>query len=110
MAEIRLRQSTQEDYDFLYTLHRAALKDYVDQIWGWDEAWQAAHFLEKFDLSAKRIIQQDGEDIGCMAVMDEDDHIFLSYLALALYERLGFVVTDTTEMHFMMIAHPPPLV
>jgi ribosomal protein S18 acetylase RimI-like enzyme len=50
--------------------------------WGWDEDWQAAHFCENFDLSGKRIIQQAWTDIGCLAVHDEEDHIFLSYIAL----------------------------
>lgn len=146
MAEIRLRQATHEDYDFLYELHRAALREYVEKTWGWNEAWQAAYFGEKFDVSGRRIIQQDGEDIGCLAVIDEGDCLFLSYIALApeyqgrgigsqlieelllqgrerqvpvrlrvlkanpaqaLYERLGFTVTDTTETHYLMIARRP---
>jgi ribosomal protein S18 acetylase RimI-like enzyme len=82
MVEPILRDATPEDVDFLYELHRAALKKYIELTWGWDEEWQVEHFLSNFDVSWKRIIQVDGEDIGCLAVVDEGDAIFLSYIAL----------------------------
>jgi ribosomal protein S18 acetylase RimI-like enzyme len=81
-VEPTLRDATPEDFDFLYELHRAALKDYVEQTWGWDEAWQAERFRRKFDINHRRIIQKSGEDIGCLAVMEDDDGFFISYIAL----------------------------
>ncbi len=83
MTEITLRDATQEDFAFLYELHRSALKEYIDLTWGWDEDWQADYFRRKFDTTGKRIIQHDGVDIGCLAVVDKADQIFLSYIALA---------------------------
>jgi ribosomal protein S18 acetylase RimI-like enzyme len=145
MAEISLRDATDEDYAFLYRLHREALKDYIDQTWGWNEDWQAAYFRENFDLTGKSIIQQGGQNIGCIAVLDEGQHIFLSYIALvpshqrmgigtrliekvlqqgremqkpvtlkvlktnpawALYSRLGFSITRTSDTHYLMTAFP----
>lgn len=141
--DIKLREATPLDYEFLYELHRESLKEYIDQTWGWDEAWQQAHFQENFDLSGKKIIECEGVRIGCIAVLDEGDHIFFSYIALktayqrqgigtqliedvlasaaerkipvnlkvlrmnparALYERLGFKVTSTTDTHIFMRA------
>ncbi len=90
MTEISLRDATDEDYEFLYRLHREALKDYIDQTWGWDEDWQAAYFRKNFDLTGKKIIQQGGQDVGCIAVLDESEHIFLSYIALVpSHQRMG---------------------
>jgi len=82
MVELSLRDATRGDYDFLYELHRAALKETIERTWGWDEDWQAERFRSKFDVTRRRIILQDGEHIGCLAVVDQDDGIFLSYLAL----------------------------
>ncbi len=83
MAEITLRKATNEDFEFLYDLHRQTLREYVDQTWGWDEEWQAGYFRSRFDISDKRIVQQDGVDIGCLHIEDRGDQIFLSYIALA---------------------------
>jgi hypothetical protein len=40
----QLRPATAADYDFLYQLKVAALKEYVAATWGWDEAYQRQHF------------------------------------------------------------------
>lgn len=79
---ISLRAAKEEDYEFLYRLHRETLRDAIDQTWGWDEGWQAHHFREKFDIARKKIIQQDDIDIGCLEVRDKGDHIFIAYIAL----------------------------
>ena len=90
MMDVTLRDANLQDYKFLYSLHRETLKEYIDQTWGWDEAWQQAHFQKKFDLSGKRIIECEGVSIGCIAVLGEGDHIFLSYIALKTdYQRRG---------------------
>lgn len=142
-AKINLRDAVEDDYDFLYDLHLQALKAYIEQTWGWDEAWQKAHFHEHFNLVGKRIIQYKGVNIGCLAVHDEGEYLFLAYIALmpsyqgkgigsqlirkiletgsslnkvvtlkvlktnparVLYERLGFIVTDETNTHYLMVA------
>jgi len=88
--EINLRDATEQDYEFLYDLHRETLKEYVGQTWGWDEDWQANYFREKFDVSGRRIIQQNGADIGCITVRDKGTHIFLAYIALVpAFQRKG---------------------
>lgn len=142
-SEITLRPAVEKDYKFLYQLHRQTLKLSIQETWGWDEEWQRAHFQQHFDLTGKDIIQHNGRDIGCLTVLDEEDHIFLSYIAIApefqnygigtrlirevlakggrsskpvtlkvlktnparvLYERLGFVITKTTDTHYLMRA------
>jgi ribosomal protein S18 acetylase RimI-like enzyme len=144
-SKVTLRPAVSADYDFLYDLHRQTLKRAIQETWGWDEAWQRAHFQQHFDLTGKNIIQQNGRDIGCLKVLDEGDHIFLSYIAITpefqnrgigtrlirevlakggrsgkpvtlkvlknnparvLYERLGFVITKSTDTHYLMEAEP----
>jgi ribosomal protein S18 acetylase RimI-like enzyme len=90
MADIKLRPATNEDYDFLYSLHRETLKDYIDATWGWEENWQQEYFREHFTSAEKDIIQFKGEDIGCLSVRDEGDHLFLAYIAvLPNFQRQG---------------------
>ena len=42
--KIRFRPATENDTDFLYALHVATMKDYVDKTWGWDDAFQETVF------------------------------------------------------------------
>ncbi len=59
-----LRPAKHSDIDRLFDVHRAALKDYVELTWGWDEAWQIAHFHEHFDPSKRLVISCEDDDIG----------------------------------------------
>jgi ribosomal protein S18 acetylase RimI-like enzyme len=90
LTDIKLRPATNEDYDFLFSLHRETLKDYVDATWGWEENWQQEYFREHFTPAEIDIIQFKGEDIGCLSVRDEGDHLFLAYIAvLPNFQRQG---------------------
>jgi ribosomal protein S18 acetylase RimI-like enzyme len=75
---MNLRATKPEDFDFLYCLHRAAIKDYVAQIWGWDEAWQEERFRQQFNPSAYQIIISQDQDVGMLSVRETPSEIFLS--------------------------------
>jgi len=67
MPSVAYRQATQEDADFLYRLHRAALRNYVVQTWGeWDEGWQKTQFLERFCAEHSLIVIVEGQDVGVL--------------------------------------------
>ncbi len=86
----RLRGATQGDYDFLYHLRRATLKDYVDRIWGWDEATQARMFKERFDPARYQIVVAADQDIGAVSVQWRPDGVFLADLhILPVYQERG---------------------
>jgi RimJ/RimL family protein N-acetyltransferase len=71
--QISLRPATDEDYDFLWWLHCATLRSYVEQTWGWDEHWQAEYFRDRFDPTTLEIIESDGAPIGCISVERRED-------------------------------------
>jgi ribosomal protein S18 acetylase RimI-like enzyme len=90
VKNIRLRDAKPGDYDFLYNLHREALLPSIDLTWGWEEEWQIKHFREHFDPAIRKIIQVQGEDIGCISVQDQGDSLFIAYIAiLPTYQRRG---------------------
>ena len=78
-----LRPATADDYDFLRWLHRATLREYVDQIWGWDEDVQATLFRERFDPSRDQVVLVDGQDAGVLRVERREDQLFLAELLIA---------------------------
>src|SRR5205823_318643 len=51
-----LRPARPEDGEFLFTLHRSAMKGYVEATWGWDEAWQRKHFEQTYVPGRQAVI------------------------------------------------------
>ena len=70
------------DVPWLFELHKAALKEYVEQTWGWDEAWQRDYFFKTFNLADSRLILLGEERVGRLTVEEKPDHVFLAYIAL----------------------------
>ncbi|MGB3712971.1 MAG: hypothetical protein WA996_00930 [Candidatus Promineifilaceae bacterium] len=63
-----LRKVTSDDYEFLYDLKVACLKEYVAATWGWDEEYQQQRFAGFFDPTVIQIIVVDGLDVGQISV------------------------------------------
>lgn len=80
---ISYRQATQEDFEFLWQLHRSGLKPYVERIWGWDEEWQFNRFRENFDPASQEVILYRGEVAGTLIAERREENIFLAYIAVA---------------------------
>ncbi|MDX1520004.1 MAG: GNAT family N-acetyltransferase [Anaerolineae bacterium] len=90
MGQVTLRQATMADYDFLYNLKKAALRAYVEPIWGWDEVRQQDLFKKKFDPAQRQIVVHDGADIGVLSVIQEENEIFLAGIEiLPAYQGQG---------------------
>lgn len=81
-AQYTLRQATAADYDFLWWLHAATMREYVAQTWGWDEARQAAYFRAHFNPAGSQIIVLDGQDAGLLVVERRPAEIFLSAIEI----------------------------
>ena len=71
------RPATVADYDYLYDLHVATMRDYVGRTWGWDGAVQERMFREQFDPKHVEIVERDGQRIGVLSVEDRGDEVFL---------------------------------
>jgi ribosomal protein S18 acetylase RimI-like enzyme len=78
---VQIRKSVASDHEFLWRLHKATFEAYVDETWGWDEAWQRQNFLSARDLGRYDIIVLDGVAIGGIRVDDNDDGVFLDYIS-----------------------------
>jgi ribosomal protein S18 acetylase RimI-like enzyme len=73
-----LRPARAEDYDFLFTLHEATMREYVERVWGWDDEEQA------------KIIQAENHDIGLLVVEEEEGAIRLAEIELLpAWQRRG---------------------
>jgi ribosomal protein S18 acetylase RimI-like enzyme len=80
--KLELRRANERDLEFLWRLHNAALREYVEKTWGWDEMWQRSKFVEEFDPSVGKIIVVDGTDAGFWRVSDWGTEIHLVSIRL----------------------------
>lgn len=74
---IDYRSATENDIDFLYSLHVATMKEYVDRTWGWEDAFQKSLFQENFVPAKIQILMIDDRDIGMLSMEERSDDIFL---------------------------------
>jgi ribosomal protein S18 acetylase RimI-like enzyme len=77
---IQFRSATKEDYDFLYNLTVATMKEYVAAIWGWDENWQQSYFRQIFPNKSWQVIVIDSVDVGAYVVEERPEEIYLANL------------------------------
>ncbi len=88
--KISFRPIKQKDFEFLWRLHNAALKDYVTQTWGWDEDWQKRNFAETFKPEKAQIIVFEEKDVGYWEVSEkETETVLISIRLLPEYQRRG---------------------
>jgi ribosomal protein S18 acetylase RimI-like enzyme len=73
---------TTNDREFLWEVHRTALRPAVEATWGWDEAFQIRYFAEHFATSDRFIVCVDGVDAGVLHFTVKEDHLFLVTIAL----------------------------
>ena len=81
--DVSLRPAAESDYDFLWWLHGATMRTYVDAIWGWDEAFQRQFFQDHFDPARIEIVERAGEAAGYISVERGEDVIFLGAIEIA---------------------------
>ena len=71
------RPATGNDIDFLYALHVATMREYVDKTWGWDDAFQESVFRKNYEPEMVKILTIDGRDMGMLVVEERPDDVFL---------------------------------
>jgi ribosomal protein S18 acetylase RimI-like enzyme len=87
---VEYRPALDTDIDFLYALHVATMKEYVDKVWGWDDRFQESIFRKNYVPPQIQIIALDGKDIGMLSVEERDDDIFLRVIEIhPAYQRKG---------------------
>ncbi len=66
---ISLQPATADDETYLYNLHRATMRDLVEQVWGWDEPMQQEFFREHIAAGNHFRIQLKDENVVRFSIM-----------------------------------------
>jgi len=82
MESLALREATPSDSEFAYRAKKTAFREYVEQVWSWDEAEQRRLHEQRFAAQNFRVISFAGADVGIMAVVAAADCLKLNQLFL----------------------------
>jgi ribosomal protein S18 acetylase RimI-like enzyme len=78
-----LRPARDGDREWLYALHCAAMRDVVERTWGWDEAWQRAHFDSRFAPAGISVITEAARDVGALSLQARPSELYVAALEIA---------------------------
>ena len=85
---LTLRAADPRDKEFAYQVKEAALREYVEQAGGWDDAEQRGLHDRRFRADDFHVIILDGIDIGVLCSVPERDCVYL-YQLYILPEHQG---------------------
>jgi ribosomal protein S18 acetylase RimI-like enzyme len=80
--DLRVRPALSSDREFLFEVRRAALRVYVEQVSGWDDAEQRAIAAEEFAALPFAVVEEGGRPVGYVCVIHRSDCDFVEELAL----------------------------
>lgn len=78
-----LRPATAGDCDFLFALHVSTMRPSVEATWGWDEAFQARYFQEKFVPGENQMVLVDEQEVGVLRLEERDGDLFIALIEIS---------------------------
>ena len=73
MKALSIREARAIDSEFVFAVKKAAFREYVEQIWGWDDTYQSDLHNRRFNSQDLRIIQFNGTDVGFISTSNTSD-------------------------------------
>ena len=73
MEALNIRKARASDSEFIFTVKKAAYREYVEQVWGWDDNYQRERHESEFASHDFHIIQFSGTDVGFFITSSTSD-------------------------------------
>ena len=80
MEALKVRKAQATDSEFVFAVKEAAFREYVEQIWGWDDIYQRDLHNRRFASQDLRIIQFHGTDVGFLSTSNTSDTLKVDQL------------------------------
>ena len=80
MEALKVRKAQATDSEFVFAVKEAAFREYVEQIWGWDDIYQRDLHNRRFASQDLRIIQFRGTDVGFLSTSNTSDTLKVDQL------------------------------
>jgi len=79
---VSLRDSTSEDFEFVFNLNKTNMHKYVEATRAWDDETEHKDMKGKFTPGIDKIIQAEGKDIGVFRVIEENRGLTIDHIEL----------------------------
>jgi len=87
---VSCRTAHEEDISFAFAVKKAALRAYVEPIWGWDEAVQIEFHRRNWAERRPDIIRLIDRDIGTIQIWKRDEDMLLGeFYLFPEFQKLG---------------------
>ena len=80
MEGLKVRKARATDSEFVFVVKEAAFREYVEQIWGWEDIYQRDLHNRRFASQDVRIIQLNGTDVGFLSASNTSDMLKVDQL------------------------------
>jgi GNAT superfamily N-acetyltransferase len=91
---ITTRKVTEKDKEFLWNLKVAAMRPWVELVYGWNDDAQYSYFLKNFRPKTMRIIRYDGQDVGMVELLERPEELFIArFEVLPEFQNRGIGTT-----------------
>ena len=99
MEELSVRKAHVIDSEFVFDTKKKAFREYVEQVWGWDESHQRELHNTRFASHDFRIIGFCGTDVGFFATSNTSEMVKLQQLfVLPEYQGRGIGAACMTRI------------
>ena len=76
------QKAEETDSEAIYQLYCLVMRDFISEIWGWDERWQGNDFSTHFDPQGITLVHQKHELVGYSHVENRDGKIFIRMIVV----------------------------
>ncbi len=80
MEALNIRKAEASDSEFVFTVKKAAFREYVEQVWGWDDNYQRKLHDKRFAAQNVCIVQWCEVDVGFLAISHTSDMLKVDQL------------------------------
>ena len=80
MEELSFRKARASDSEFVFAVKEAAYREYVEQVWGWDDKYQRERHNKEFASHDFHIIQFNGTDVGILVTSHTSDALKINQI------------------------------
>lgn len=81
--KFELRQGLISDGEWLYQLYRLTMRSYIEETWGWDEAFHINGFKTNLHPTKFKIVIVEGINVGAYIINNEPDHYWLEMIFIS---------------------------
>lgn len=82
MDQYYFQKATKHDEADIFTLYCQVVKEYITDIWGWDQKWQENDFLKHFSPGNITVVREESKAIGYSQIEDQGNQLYIRMLLL----------------------------